>query len=199
MNENRESVHLALAYWLLETLDLGRTEYWGFSNLICSLPRIMFLLGSVAYTKYCGFSFCDLNVMRLMCHFGFGFLHYWIHLKGWMLHLYVAKFFSILLTHKRSHREVYQDFQPSLTSSAGGAKVCSDHRFRAPPAYTAQLPTLHQHRANNQYRTANQIKPTLRVSSSTQATLGTVAHPSTNRAQRCLTSVIVRELVFPSW
>ena len=52
-----------------------------------------------------------------------------------------------------------------------GAKGFSDHRFRAPPAYTAQLPTLHQHRANNQYRTANQIQPTLRVSSSTQATL----------------------------
>ena len=31
----------------------------------------------------------------------------------------------------------YRDFQPSLTSSAGGAKGCSDHRFRAPPAYTA--------------------------------------------------------------
>ena len=66
-------------------------------------------------------------------------------------------FFSILLTHEGSHREVYQDFQPSLTFSAGGAKGCSDHRFHAPPAYTAQLPTLHQHRANNQYRTANQI------------------------------------------
>ena len=29
-----------------------------------------------------------------------------------------------------------------MTSSAGGAKGCSDHRFRAPPAYTAQLLTL---------------------------------------------------------
>ena len=52
-------------------------------------------------------------------------------------------FFSILLTHKGSHREVYRDFQPSLTTSAGGAKGLSDHRFRAPPAYTAQLLTLH--------------------------------------------------------
>ena len=58
-------------------------------------------------------------------------------------------FFSILLTHEGSHREVYRDFQPSLTSSAGGAKGYSDHRFRAPPAYTVQLPTLYQHRANN--------------------------------------------------
>ena len=31
-------------------------------------------------------------------------------------------FFSILLTHEGSHREVYRDFQPSLTSSAGVAK-----------------------------------------------------------------------------
>ena len=41
-------------------------------------------------------------------------------------------FFSILLTHKGSHREVYRDFQPSLTSSAGGAKGWLDHRFGAP-------------------------------------------------------------------
>ena len=61
-------------------------------------------------------------------------------------------FFSILLNHKGSHREIYRDFQPSLTSSAGGAKGWSDHRFRAPPAYTAsQLLTLHQHRANTQF------------------------------------------------
>ena len=51
---------------------------------------------------------------------------------------------------------------PVITSSAGGAMGCSDHRFRAPPAYTAQLLTLHQHRANNQYRTANQIQPTFK-------------------------------------
>ena len=41
-------------------------------------------------------------------------------------------FFSILLTHEGSHREVYRDFQPSLTSSTGGAKGFSDHKFRAP-------------------------------------------------------------------
>ena len=46
---------------------------------------------------------------------------------------------------------------PVMTSSVGSAKGCSDHRFRAPPTYTAQLLTLHQHRANNQYRTANRI------------------------------------------
>ena len=32
----------------------------------------------------------------------------------------------ILLTHEGLHREVCQDFQPSLTLSAGGAKGCLD-------------------------------------------------------------------------
>ena len=68
----------------------------------------------------------------------------------------VKKFFSILLTHEGSYREVYWDFQLSLTSSADSAKGWSDHRFRAPLAYTAQLLTLHQHRANN-HKTAHQI------------------------------------------
>ena len=48
------------------------------------------------------------------------------------------------------------------TSSGGGAKGCSDHKFHARPTYTAQLLTLHQHIANNQYRTANQIQPTFK-------------------------------------
>ena len=69
----------------------------------------------------------------------------------------IRVFFSILLTQEGSHREVYRDFQHGLTFSAGGAKDFSDHRFRAPPTYTALLLTLHHHRANNQYRTANQI------------------------------------------
>ena len=57
-------------------------------------------------------------------------------------------FFSfILLIHEGSHR----NSNPVMTSSADGAKGCSDHRFRAPPAYTVQLLTLHQQRANNQY------------------------------------------------
>ena len=45
-----------------------------------------------------------------------------------------------------------------MTSSAGGAMDSPDHRFCAPPGYTAQLLTLHQHRANIQFRTANQIE-----------------------------------------
>ena len=38
-----------------------------------------------------------------------------------------------------------------MTSSAGGTNNFSDHRFRAPSVYTAQLLTLQQHRANNQF------------------------------------------------
>ena len=60
---------------------------------------------------------------------------------------------------------------PVMTFSTGGAKGSFDDRFHAPPAYASQLLTLHQHRANNQYRTANQIWPTLRVSSDTQTKL----------------------------
>ena len=47
---------------------------------------------------------------------------------------YSKAFFPILLTHEGSHREVYWDFQPSLTSSTGGAKGCSDNKLCAPPA-----------------------------------------------------------------
>ena len=67
-------------------------------------------------------------------------------------------FFSILLTHEGSNREVYRDFQQNLTSSAGGAKGCSDHRFRAPPAYTAQLVTLHQRGLHLQFDRRSQLE-----------------------------------------
>ena len=77
-------------------------------------------------------------------------------LNVYCISAYIYTFF-LLLTYEGSHREVYRDFQPSLTSSVGGAKGCSDHMFRVPPAYTAQLLALHEHRANNQYRAANQI------------------------------------------
>ena len=59
-------------------------------------------------------------------------------------------------------REVYRDFQPSLTSSAGPVYqgLIRPQVPCALPKYTAsQLLTLHKHRANNQsYRMANQIK-----------------------------------------
>ena len=72
--------------------------------------------------------------------------------------LYFILFCFNLLTQEGSDREVYQEFQHSYDIvRRSGAKGCSDHRFRAPPAYTTQLLALHQHRAKNQYRTANQI------------------------------------------
>ena len=75
-----------------------------------------------------------------------------------------------ILSYINAHtNKYYQSYEPPKLYAY--AKGCSDHRFHAPPAYTAQLPTLHQHRANNQERMANQIQPTLRVSSSTQVTL----------------------------
>ena len=58
-----------------------------------------------------------------------------------------------------------------MTLSTGAAEGYLDHRFHASPAYIAQLLTLHKLRANNQYRTANQIYQTLRFSSNTQITL----------------------------
>ena len=53
-----------------------------------------------------------------------------------------------LLTHEGSHREVYREFQPNYDIfGRSGAKGCPDQRFRATPAYTAQLLILHQHKA----------------------------------------------------
>ena len=63
----------------------------------------------------------------------------------------LASFF-ILLTPRDHMGRSTRNSNPVMTSSAGGAKSCSDQRFRAPTAYTAQLLTLHQHIANNQYR-----------------------------------------------
>ena len=83
-------------------------------------------------------------------------------------------FLFILLNHEESHREVYREFQPSydIFLRSGAERVIqTTGSLHGTPAYTAQLLTLHQHRATNQYRTANQIKPTLRVSSNTQGTL----------------------------
>ena len=82
--------------------------------------------------------------------------HRWLLIATLFRYKYLRKcvFFShffVLLTHEGSQREVYQEFQPSYDIVRRfDAKGCSDHRFRAPLAYTAQLLTLHQHRANNQ-------------------------------------------------
>ena len=71
----------------------------------------------------------------------------------------VCRFFVSFCWPTRDHLwRSTRNSNPIMTLSAGGAnKGCSDHRFRAPPAYTAQLLTLHRYRANNQYRTVNQI------------------------------------------
>ena len=58
-------------------------------------------------------------------------------------------FFSfILLIHEGSHREVYREFQPSYDIFRRWCQGFFRPKFRAPPAYTAQLLTLRQHRVN---------------------------------------------------
>ena len=56
-------------------------------------------------------------------------------------------FCFILLTQEGSHREVYQEFQPSYVVTRVVQTTDSVHI----------QPTLHEHRANNQYRRANQV------------------------------------------
>ena len=58
----------------------------------------------------------------------------------------------ILLIHEGLQRkEVYQEFPPSYAIfHRSVAEGCLDLRFHASTANTAQLLTLHQHRANNQ-------------------------------------------------
>ena len=82
-------------------------------------------------------------------------------LEEFYLHILLFFFSVILLTHEGSHpgRSI-RNSNPVITSST--ARWCQGlfrpQVPREPPAYTAQLLSLHQHRANNQYfRTANQI------------------------------------------
>ena len=111
---------------------------------------------------------------------------------------YVYVFFCfILLAHWGGHIERSTGHSnPVMTLSAGGAKGYLD-RLQVPCTPSlhcpiAQLLSMHQHRASIR----RLIKSSqLRVRSDTQTT---VSHPSTNQAQLFLTSVIVRELVFPS-
>ena len=48
------------------------------------------------------------------------------------LQAHTHTFFPILQTHEGSHREIYQEFQPSYDIfRRSGAKGCSNHRFLA--------------------------------------------------------------------
>ena len=70
----------------------------------------------------------------------------------------VSIFCFILLTHEGSHRAVYQEFQPSYDIFHRGCQVLFKPQVPCTTlANTAQWLTLHQHRTNNQSRTANQI------------------------------------------
>ena len=56
-----------------------------------------------------------------------------------------------------SHREVYQEFQLSYDIFRRWCQELFRPQVPCTPSLHYQLLTLHQHRANNQYRTANQI------------------------------------------
>ena len=88
--------------------------------------------------------------------------------KGYLCKLTHTSGGPVIMYYKQIHRCYLLHVLDMMDSAAKG---CLDHRFHATTAYTAELLTLHQHRANNQNRMPNQIKPTLRVSSNTQATL----------------------------
>ena len=108
-------VHFTLVYKKNWCFFLFR--FWGDQFDISS----EFLVQNYAKANKLRLTVCP---VRLVCFLKYCFLFF--------CHAFL--FFSILLTHEGSHREVYQDFQPSLTSSTCGAKGCTDHRFHAPPA-----------------------------------------------------------------
>ena len=62
-------------------------------------------------------------------------------------------FSFILLIHEGSHREVYEEFQPSYDIFCRWCQGLFRPQVPCTPAYTAHLLTLHQNRANKQYRT----------------------------------------------
>ena len=70
----------------------------------------------------------------------------------------VMFFCFILLTHMWSHRKLYRKLLASYEISRRWCQGLFRTKVPcAPPTYTVQLLTLYQHRANNQYRTSNQI------------------------------------------
>ena len=81
-------------------------------------------------------------------------------LKGkiFVVQLSIILFCFILLTHKRSHREVYQKFQPNYDIFRRWCQgLIRPQVPYTPSLYCPIANNLHQHRANNHYRTANQI------------------------------------------
>ena len=64
----------------------------------------------------------------------------------------------ILLTHEGSRREVYQEFQPSYDIFRRWCQGLFRSMVPCTPSLHCPIAnSLHQHRADNQYRTANQI------------------------------------------
>ena len=71
-------------------------------------------------------------------------------------------------------------------------------RLRRPWRLLTTLTTLRIFKVANSKRNQNKKKKKKFMANSTQCSQA-VSHPSTNRAQHCLTSVIGRELVYSMW
>ena len=96
----------------------------------------------------------------------------------------------------RDHIEVYLEFQPSYDIFH---RWCQGF-FRPQVPCTPSLRCPITNPASTQSQQPGRLikSSRLRVSSSTQATLEQSPIQVLTKAQRCLTSVVVRELVFPS-
>lgn len=112
---------------------------------------------------------------------------------GYYVGVEYSTLFSNMLTHagKVTWKYPFSRFpSQGVVFRTPGAKGCFDHRLRARPVYTTQLPTLYQLRADNQYRMANELEPTLRIAAVLRQRLKRVCYPSNDRALHCLTLAI---------
>ena len=113
--------------------------------------RFFFLSFSILLTPRCQWSTCKIRGSQN----GADFLKVMVLERVWQLFLnpgIIIFFCFLLLTHEgRLTYGGQPGFPTQLDNfSRSGAKGCSDHRFRAPPAYSVQLITLYQYKANNQ-------------------------------------------------
>ena len=106
----------------------------------------------------------------------------------------ILLFCFILQTHGGFDSDVYRDFQVWCHGFFWPLVPC------APSLYCPIANSASTKSQQSVYRMSNQIDPTYWLSNSTHSdSTWTASHPSTNRAQHCLTSMIATELIFPSW
>ena len=110
-------------------------------------------------------------------------LYTFVHL---LLLLLLLLFCFILLTHEGSRREVYRWYQGLF-------------RPRAQCTPSLHCPIANPASKQSQLPVRTRLIKSSRLWVQHSHNTLTFSHPSTNRAQHCLTPVIIRELVFPSW